>query len=166
MEAFKSWYTGWYTKAGGMIGSMTKIQESIYWNLLKRIFLNPIAIALELSIRDLSFFLERTSEKLMFDHLTQISRTKKLSDEQRRFQIIKTVLQEYASVIVGKPWLSESVLGYTLFSHLSDPKISKDLNKKWQLSAHSKSWVVPSMVPPPIVSPPPTIVSHLGSQIP
>ena len=131
MEVFKSWYTYWFAKAKGSSSYMTTVQESIYWNLLKRIFLNPIAIATSLSVRDLNFFLERTSEKLMFDHLTEIANTRSLSDEQRRFLIIKTVLQEYSKIILGhKPWLSSDVLGFTLFNHLADPQIPADLNNR------------------------------------
>lgn len=134
-DPLTQWTQFWYEKAVAYLpqiqNPMTSIQYSIFWNLIQRIFYNPVKLAFELSIRELNAFIAAAVEKLTFDSLTEMTKGKHLSPEAQRFQIIKTILQEYSDVIIGNDlWLSKNVLGNELYSHLVDPKKPKDMKNR------------------------------------
>ncbi|CBY17966.1 unnamed protein product [Oikopleura dioica] len=127
------WTHFWYEKAVAYLPAnpMTQIQGAIFWNLVQRIFYNPIRLASELSISQLNAFIAAAVEKLTFDSLTEMTNNAVLSNEARRFQIIKSILQEYSDVIIGPDqWLSKKVLGTEFYNHLADPKKVKDMNNR------------------------------------
>ena len=135
IDPLSQWTQFWYEKALAYFpqiqNRMTSIQSSIFWNILQRIFYNPVSTAFELSIRELNAFLAAAVEKLTFDSLTEMSKGEQLSPEAQRFQIIKTILQEYSDVIIGKDlWLSKNVLGNELYSHLVNPEKVKDMKNR------------------------------------
>lgn len=132
-DPLSHWTHFWYEKAVAYLPAnpMTHIQSAIFWNLVQRIFYNPIRLASEISISQLNAFIAASVEKLTFDSLTEMTKNKALSNEARRFQIIKTILQEYSDVIIGPDeWLSKTVLGSDFYNHLADPKKVKDMNNR------------------------------------
>ena len=132
-DPLSHWTHFWYERAVAYLPAnpMTHIQSAIFWNLVQRIFYNPIILASEISISQLNAFIAASVEKLTFDSLTEMTNKKTLSNEARRFQIIKTILQEYSDVILGPDqWLSKTVLGSDFYNHLADPKKVKDCNNR------------------------------------
>jgi len=132
-DPLSHWTHFWYNKAVAYLPAspMTHIQAEIFWNLVQRIFYNPIRLASEISISQLNGFVAAVVEKLTFDSLTEMTNNKVLSNEARRFQIIKSILQEYSDVIIGPDqWLSKTVLGTDFYNHLADPKKVKDMNNR------------------------------------
>jgi len=132
-DPLSHWTHFWYNKAVAYLPTspMTHIQAEIFWNLVQRIFYNPIRLASEISISQLNGFVAAVVEKLTFDSLTEMTNNKVLSNEARRFQIIKSILQEYSDVIIGPDqWLSKTVLGTDFYNHLADPKKVKDMNNR------------------------------------
>lgn len=127
------WTHFWFEKARAYLPTnvMTNIQSAIFWNAVQRIFYNPILLAHEISISQLNSFVASVVEKLTFDSLTEMTNNEALSNEARRFQIIKSILQEYSDVIIGpNQWLSKTVLGAEFYNHLTDPKKVKDVNNR------------------------------------
>ena len=140
-DPLSHWTHFWYERAVAYLPAnpMTHIQSAIFWNLVQRIFYNPIILASEISISQLNAFIAASVEKLTFDSLTEMTNKKTLSNEARRFQIIKTILQEYSDVILGPDqWLSKTVLGADFFNHLADPKKVKDCNNRQKQFKHYK----------------------------
>ena len=149
-DPLSHWTHFWYEKAVAYLPAnpMTHIQYSIFWNLVRRIFYNPIILASEISISQLNAFIAACVEKLTFDSLTEMTKNEALSNEAQRFQIIKTILQEYSDVILGPDqWLSKTVLGSDFYNHLADPVKVKDMNNRQkQFKQYKVNWLLFSRV--------------------
>jgi hypothetical protein len=112
---------------------MIFLQLNFFWIILKRFFTNPIKMAADISLRQMSLFLATANEKLMYDALSEIKNVGTLSKERERFLIIKTILQEYNDIIFGsEPWLSEKNLGHDFFNHLAHPKKQEKVKRNRQ----------------------------------